>query len=412
VDATGIEVFVDDRQRMRSAVAQLASTDFESRSGWARWAETRAEHYGDAELRSDGRALDAQALRAEGERPSAIEQPSVTWGIAKRGRARGVESPEPEALAHRALRQMLQGAKSEREVVAILSDARVFFPMAGATKAEGIERWQAAYQQSPADAYRSAPAAARAALDYMLIGDIQERLLRMRVGSLAPLERLKLIDEAEPLLGDRGSVVEGLRETALRELIADPGSLRQSDAFALAKHLREDLGRPDQSRAVLRGFLSWQRNRRLDANDATGRILLAGQFSELLEDRATAIELLQEAARLDIESKELADAFRRLGYVRSGSTFISSTSPPRGREGEPESGVARSRAPGGDPLTGLTPKEVRAQLGEPNAITRTATQGQIIEQWHYDEPKHQIIVISRRPGGTQGAVVGRYLVPR
>jgi hypothetical protein len=43
-------------------------------------------------------------------------------------------------------------------------------------------------------------------------------------------------------------------------------------------------------------------------------------------------------------------------------------------------------------------------------VTRVATQSQVHEQWFYDEPQRQVILILRRAGAAQAIVIGRYLL--
>ena len=48
-------------------------------------------------------------------------------------------------------------------------------------------------------------------------------------------------------------------------------------------------------------------DRRLSPRDAEGRVALAGEYDRLLEDRDTAVRLLQEAWKIDPQSREVAD---------------------------------------------------------------------------------------------------------
>ena len=58
------------------------------------------------------------------------------------------------------------------------------------------------------------------------------------------------------------------------------------------------------------------------STDAEGRVLLADKYDSLLDDRAGAEALLQEAWRIDPQSKEVADAFRRRGFHKLNDRWV------------------------------------------------------------------------------------------
>lgn len=412
LDATTLEVYLDDMRRFETAVTQLPPSDVASREAWAAWAVRRGTHYADEALKTRGRQLDAEALRIEGDRPAVVQKPELTWSIATRGIQRGVPAPEPQALAHRALRQRARAAKTPENWAALESDAAQVFDPRSQTRAPAPgdwDRWKASYEGSPAETYRTAPEEIRRALDRMLLADLAEKSLESRLGSLTPLNQLREIDQASPRLGDRLQRLEELRNNALSSLMADPGHLRQDEVTSLAADLRARLAQPEKARELVQAYLGYQRKSRLGANDATGRILLADQYIELANDQTSALSLLHEAADLDPDSKELERAFRALGFAKVGNKFQPATATAKAAE-PPVQPQAPHRAPGSDPLIGLTPAEVRTQLGVPNAVTRVATQSQVHEQWFYDEPQRQVILILRRAGAAQAIVIGRYLL--
>jgi hypothetical protein len=418
LDVSTVDLFVDDRQRLDSAIARLGPNDAASRWSWAKWAEQRAEHYSDAKLKERGLELETEALRIEGNGPAG-KQADTAWALALRGKTRGLPGPEPAALAHHALRLRLSKAKTEAEIQAIQQDAVKFFeggpPAQVSDGGEDLNRWIVAYAQEPAEAYRKAPDGVRGMLDRRLIADLSERWLRMKLGKLEPLERLRTIEETAPQLKDRPDVVDQLWKSAFEALLSNLGQLRQSEVTALARRWREAEGHPQEAQVLLRTFLEEQQRKKLAANDATGRVLLADQYVQLLDDRRTAAELLKEAWRIAPGSEEVEIGFRRIGYVKSGDTYQPATGPepandaPTAPAGS-QTPARTARPPGEDPLSGLTPDEIRQQLGAPNAITRTVTQGEILEQWIYEQPQKQVILILRRPRSPVATVLGRFLL--
>src|SRR5207245_585722 len=102
----------------------------------------------------------------------------------------------------------------------------------------------------------------------------------------------------------------------------DVGALRQSEVDALAKVYRDRLHQPERAQALYRAWLDDQRNRRLSPRDAEGRIALAEQYENLLDDRTTAVALLRAAWSIDPQSREVADAFRSRGFRKLNGAWV------------------------------------------------------------------------------------------
>ena len=124
-----------------------------------------------------------------------------------------------------------------------------------------------------------------------------------------------LTQAAATALRDRPLVAKQLLEQGLKEATRDLAAVRQGDIVALARVYRDTLQQPEAERELLRRWLDDQRNHRLSATDAEGRVILAQQYDALLGERQTAVALLQDAWRIDPQSREVADAFRRTGAV-------------------------------------------------------------------------------------------------
>jgi hypothetical protein len=418
-DVTAIDLLPTDLKRLEARVEALAANDAEGRMALARWAESRGKEFKDATLQERARALESEAIRIEAERT--VSNPSRHWlELARRARARQIAEPEPSALAHRAFVPRLASAEGAADLQSLVREIEDFWPKSPAPVTgegeAGLEAWLPAYGKDPSAAYRAAPESARQALDHRLWADAAQRLVERRMAD-EPGRAPELAREAAATLGDRPQVVMRLREQGLKEATRDLGALRQGDVEAMARIYRETLNQPEAARDLLRRWLDDQRFHRLSDSDAEGRVILSDQYESLIGDRPTAIELLRSAWRIDPQSKQVADAFRRREFRKVNDQWIESphassspeTDADPGPGAPPKPATLRSNA-----LRGLTPHEVRARLGgKPDRIVRSASQGQMIEQWIYHGTgQDQYLNFLHSPGDLLPKVVAYYARPR
>lgn len=401
-----VEPLPSDAERLKRDLAAMRPGEIAGREAAAAWAEKRAAEYHDQDLLTQARTTLGEAIRLTSELP-ASQQPERQLELAEKARTRGVPAPEPSALAHRGLRGLLRQTKSAADAQGLADRAEAVLGETQATaEPAGLAAWLVPYDADPADAYRRAPPAMRAALDRRMIGDVLQHAFELQAGE-HPENAVALADKALAKLPDRPALSAQLRRKGLES--TDVSALRLNEVQDRAKQY-ERLGDPEAARALLRRWLDDKRAGRLGAQDAEGRVLLASQYEQLLGDKATATALLHEAWRIDPEANSIAEAFLKRGFRRVGNDWV----PPADRVGDASetSGVEDApradHAARNDSLIGQTREEVRAVLGKPNAISRVATQGQVVEQWIYSgsaSRSTQYINFLIRPGTRRVTVV-------
>jgi tetratricopeptide (TPR) repeat protein len=419
-DVNAIDLFPPDLKRLEQAVKTLDRRDAEGRMDWARWAEYRAKAFKDQELLDQSRLLESEALRIEADR-TAVDPPRRWLELARRARARQLPEPEPSALAHRGFVPRLAAAESVADLQTLVREIEDFWPKSPVPPAgEGetdLNSVLARYADDPAGAYREASQPVRAALDHRLWADATQRLVERRMAA-EPARALELAEGAAVSLPDRPQVVRCLREQGLLEATRDLGTLRRADVEARARTYRETLQQPEAGRDLLRRWLEDQRRHRLSATDAEGRLILADQYEALLGDRETAIELLRDAWRIDPQSKEVADAFRRRAFRKVKDQWVESphANSRLNADTDPDPGPSPNppALPRSSTLRGLTPSEVRQRLGgKPDRIVRSATRGQLVEQWIYQGANQdQYLNFLHSPGDPLPKVVAYFARPR
>ena len=297
-DVTTIELFPKDMVRLNRGVSILPPGEFEKRTAWAAWADRRAKEFQDEELLKRVQAIEVEAIRFEAE--SRSTDPAKLWlKLANRARADGLQEPEPSALAHRSFRARLETAKEPEAFTSLLSDLNAFFPESAtplAAEPADLATWDGPYAKDPAEAYRTAPLPVRKAFDHRLWADVTQRLLE-RTAELEPQEALNLAERASRQLPDRPKVAERLFEQGVKLKTVRLATLRLSEVKSLAKIYSEQLHRADLARDLIRSWLDEQRTHQMSPTDAEGRLGLASLYESLIEDKETAIELLQTPGR-------------------------------------------------------------------------------------------------------------------
>jgi hypothetical protein len=414
---TGLEPKPGDLERLDGSVAQLNARDYQTRRAWARWAEHRAREFRDEPLMRRARALEAEALKLEGEiKRVAVDAPEEWLATARDARKRRVAEPEPSAQAHRALRARLTSADGPAAVQSVLAEIKEFFPAAPddrATAQTGLGQWGSQYAEDPAAAYRSATAEVRRAMDRRLWADARQRQMETEpIPDLAAA--VARADQAAEQLPERPDLPVRLLETAIAAARRELGTLRQDEVLRLAEVYRARLRRPDDARQVLRDWLELKQSK-LSETDAEGRVALAGLYEDLLQDRVTAVELLRKAWQIDPSSRETAEAFRNRGFRKEKDGWVDAAAPPAAvLSGDRAANPARPAVASSPSLLGLTPDELEQKLiAKPSFKNYVASRGQLIEQRVYlDTGSVRYVNLLRTPGELKPRVIADYTLPR
>lgn len=405
-DVTAMELFASDLARVNEASSVLRTDDAEGRTKWAAWAARRSDEFKDPALAERAAALEREAIQIKTARLDP-QQPEAALALATEARERGVPEPEPSALIFQALRSQFETSKTIAQLDALIKRIEELLPGSKAASAGNAGAWENEAKSAPRETYLKVPADVRSALDRSLLADAIEAKATLEIAE-NPKATIAIVDRAKHVLADRPQSLTTLRRKGLDSAVARITSFNRDEVLDLARAVREEYD-ANRGRAAIRKWLDDRRESKLSKDGADERVLLAQDYFELLDDRATAIALLRDAVQIDPESKPASAAFRQLGLHRVGSEWVETTSSARRAAGSDSEPRAAARSDD-DPLIGLNAGEVRAQLGQPTAIARCFSQGQMIEQWIYSDTKgkRQFINFRFRPGQTEAMVVGRY----
>lgn len=405
VAVQSLELIETDRARLERWLTLLPPGEIDRRRDFARWAARRAHIYKDESLAARAKEIDGDIIVLEAARPE-LQKPDATLALVTRAREAGRPAePTPTSWAHRALHALAKAAKSADDLAKAASEIERFLPKSSdpaLSRNIDLAAWNDRYEADPEGTYVQASSEIQVALDRKLLADTLARAFEARAAA-DPAKAIELAADAHTALPDRPELATKLLDLGLKSSASRVGSLRQSEMLALVGKYNQ-AGRTEEGRAVIRAWLDDQRKNKLGRNDADGRIALADQFRNLLGDTASAISLLNEAYALDNSSKEVADAFRRLGYRFDGQSWVDARSATATQE--ETKGADRS-----DPLIGLTLAEILSQRGKPNTRSVAITQGSLHIQWNYNLPRGGVECFDfvQRPG-SPAVVESRYVV--
>jgi hypothetical protein len=412
-DVTAMTQLPGDRERLRQGVAQLAAGDSEGRLAWARWARRRGTEFDEPALVEKAGLLAAEAIRIEAKRPG-VDLPDANLRLAHRARDLGVPEPDPSALIHRAFRQKLNGLFGSTDLDLFVKDVESLLPVSRSPLPipADLADWEGPYHKDPAEVYRKAPEPVRRALDRRLLLDILQKRFERQIGE-HPDQALTIAGQIREQMPDRPAFATSIEAEALARM-TDNDHLKFMTVNELRSLLKRFEARSEPTRVqdVTQRWLQQQRNR-LRPTDAEARVALATHYESMLNDRLTALELLRESFKIDPSSKETDKAFRRLGFRKVGDQWVDAKSPAaRVKTTGNGDGHPPRVDPTAEPLQNMTRAEVRAQLGEPTSIARSASQGELLEQWIYEEgaKRTRYVNFLFRAGMAQPIVEHSYLL--
>ena len=275
-----------------------------------------------------------------------------------------------------------------------------------------LGRWASPYAEDPAEAYRSAPAEIRKAMDRRLWADARQRVIEGEpIADLsAAVDRA---DRAAAEIPERADLPDRLLEKGIALARRELGTLRRDEVRRLADLYRLRLRRPDDARQVLVDWLELKKAR-LSETDAEGRVALAGLYEEMVQDRVTAVALLRKAWEIDPSSRETAEAFRLRSFRREKEGWVEADAPAAAAPAGVATDATRPAAADSASLLGLTPDDLERKLiVKPSYKNYIASRGRLIEQRVYlDTGSVRYVNLLRTPGDTRPRVIADYTLPR
>ena len=419
LEANVVRVVPRDDAVFTDRKATLDKSDPAAWDELAAWAEARAAFYDDPPLAA--RAADARRRAFELRWDAAGEvdalppdaPPGVPPGVRARlalldSQGEGFDAGLRQTRTHELLRAWWDAVRDDREAP--------LAPLAGALleRLPGADRpavggpaypeARTAYERSPVDAYRAAPAEVRRALNRAFFVAVErERIER----GAAPDGRdgFAVAARLTDRLPELADLAAGYRARELAWRRARVETATRAEAIELAT-LFAAAGDGDAAAEVRRRWLA-AREKSLRADGVNGLIRAAEESRAVLPDPAAgtaeAARLLREAYATappgtDAEAN-VAARLTALGLTRVGERWLSP------EEADAAVDPAERAVRAGRVVTGMSGAQVRRALGEPPLKTTAATAAGVAEVWVYARPDAAFA-----PGG--GGLAVHLLRPR
>ncbi|WP_298865073.1 hypothetical protein [uncultured Gimesia sp.] len=358
----------------------------------ADWAKQRAEFYDDKELTQQALAAYNNGIKAE-YRQMMVKQPKSILKLADRAQQYQLDPLFFEALRHEALVldwQQLQKQKNPKYDT-LSSQLLKDFPTAKTPQKKDNPEVRTQYLKNQIEVFQKAdklkrPGLVRWFYSELILGEI---LKKLATGGSNGFEVAKLITKQLP---ERTDLVNQYQNMQLDFDFNRINELPRQYVLDLSQEYKQR-GNKKKAKQTLTNWLSG-RQKKLDANDADGRVGLARDFLEVLDDKASAEKLLLQAWNLNPKSTEATTLLGRMGFMLQNNKWLTPHEVKEYRD-DPIRKAIRN----GTVIAGMTRAQVKKSLGAPTQIGRCISGGEINELWIYGEATNQsfIIQLARKP---------------
>ncbi len=368
---------------------RLAAIDSGKPEQWyelGEWARSRGKFYDDESLIEQGQQAFLQGLTGE-RRNLEVGDTDGLLALSSRAGELGLSRALQQELRHEAwrVRWETQRRAEEPDYQPIFKALAREFP-GSAVPAEDVEpELVTAYQQDPLGTYRKTAVEERGVLHRLFFREVVEHQIAAKVAADGS-NGSAIAAELEQRLPELAARAEMHRQRELEYRLGLVSRATRGEAMALAETFRER-EQPALARRALSGWLA-NRTTELRKEGTSGLLQASDDYLSLLDDKATATKLLEEAYALTPESAAVRKRFEQLGYRFEAGRWVEFTAPRMVPE-DPIQQTIRD----GHVTVGMSPSQVRQTLGAPRKITRIASLGKIHEVWQYPEGRGKSLTV-------------------
>lgn len=369
----------------------------------ATWAEDRGKFYDDAALQDKARESRRKGFDLE-RRLLPEDDHLARMALAARSNTLGVPEGVRQELVHEAYILRRKAILEKPEPAAedqLLTDMEQDLPGCTVPLKFDNPALRQRYLLDPQTVYADTKEPERPILHRILWSSLTLSRLERQVE--ADLQNgVEIAAKIDEVLPEFHAKAESYREKVLQRRASNVENMTRSEVLKLRQDYR-DRKQPQPGDAVVEKWLQ-AKLKRLAADDIEGLVSLADQYTELLNRPQTTLQLIQDAAEMHPESKELVERMTKLGYRRSGDKWITDAEFREIPQGRLEQALQEGRVE-----VGMTGKQVQRSLGVPATTTRIAARGIVNEIWTYQSPGSKqplMIYLIRRHPAPESTVVG------
>lgn len=352
----------------------------------ADWAKKRAAFYDDKELAQKALIAYKNGIDAA-YRQLLVKEPESLLKLADQAQEYQLDPLFSDELRHEALVlnwQQLQKQKKPN-YAPLISQVEKYFPKAKTPQKKGTQEEQKQYLDNQADVYRKADKVKRQALVRWFYSELllENILKKLATGGSNGFEVAALIKKQLP---ERTDLIDQYQNMQLDFDFNRIDELPRQYVLDLSQEYKQR-GNQKKAKQTLTNWLE-NRQKKLDVNDADGRIGLARDLLEIVNDKATAEKVLLQAWSLNPKSTEVATLMGRMGFMQQKGKWLTQQEAREYRD-DPIRKAIRN----GTVIEGMDRSQVKKALGAPTQIGRSISGGEINELWIYGEAGNQGLVI-------------------
>ena len=352
----------------------------------ADWAKQRADFYNDKKLTQKALSAYKNGIDAD-YRQLLVKQPESLLKLADRAQQYQLDPLFFDALRHEALvlnwQQLQQQKKPDRS--ALISQLLKYYPTAKTPQKKDNPEARKAYLENQNKVFQQADKQKRQSLVRWFYSELllDEILKKLGAGGSNGFEIATLITKQLP---ERTDLIDQYQNMQLDYDFNRVDELPRQYVLDLSEEYKRR-GNQKKAKQTLTNWLG-NRQKKLEANDADGRIGLARDLLKIMDDKATAEKVLLQAWKLNPKSTEVAALLGRMGFMLQKDKWLTPKEVKEYRD-DPIRKAIRN----GTVVVGMSRAQVKKALGAPTQIGRSISGGKINELWIYGEASNQGLII-------------------
>ncbi|WP_417382192.1 hypothetical protein [Gimesia sp.] len=383
---TSLEKMPDDLEYFVTEESKIDLTNPREWYALGDWASNRGEFYNDDELKKKAEEAYRKGIKADYSH-LIVKQPETLLKLADRVREYKLSSQLARTLQHEAL--MLEWEQLQKQTKAdekpLLSQLLKFFPTAKTPqdKDNPLERQQ--YLKNQNEVFQKSDEAKQNRLIRWFYAEIvRDSILKnLEKGGSNGFEIAARIAKELP---ERTDLVQKYQGMQLEFDFNRVDELPRQYVLDLSQEFQRR-GKKDKAQQTLVNWIE-SRRKKLDPNDADGRVRLARDLMELTDDKEAASKVLLRAWELNPKSTEASLLLGRLGFMLQKDQWLNPEEVKEFRD-DPIRRAIRN----GTVVAGMNRNQVKKVLGAPTQIGRSISGGKMNELWIYGEASSQSLVI-------------------
>lgn len=383
---TGLKKMPDDMEYFVTEESKIDLTDPREWYSLGDWASNRAEFYNDDELKKKAQDAYRKGVKAEYNQ-LIVKQPESLFKLADRVQEYKLNPQLSRELQHEALvlewKELQKQPKADEKP--LLSQILKFFPTAKTPQDKDNPQEREQYLKNQLEIFQQSDEAKQNRLMRWFYAEIVlDRILKnLAKGGSNGFEIAAAIAKEIP---ERTELVQQYQNMQLDFDFNRVAELPRQYVLDLSQEFQRR-GKKDKAKQTLVNWIE-SRRKKLDPNDADGRVRLARDLIELTDDKQAAAKVLLRAWELNPKSAEASLLLARLGFMLQKDQWLNPEEVKEFRD-DPIRKAIRN----GTVVAGMNRDQVKKVLGAPTQIGRSISGGKINELWIYGETSSQSLVI-------------------